>query len=63
MALEVNWICNIEVNSTWKVYLEVTWMGSVFGIRIMDIEVTGLEFIWTWALTLFLWVEFDLEIN
>ncbi len=39
MALEVNWICNIEVNSTWKVYLEVTWMGSVFGIRIMDIEV------------------------
>lgn len=39
MALEVNWICNIEVNSTWKVYLEVTWMGSVFGIQIMDIEV------------------------
>jgi hypothetical protein len=39
VALEVNWICNIEVNSTWKVYLEVTWMGSVFGIRIMDIEV------------------------
>ena len=39
MALEVNWICHIEVNSTWKVYLEVTWMGSVFGIRIMDIEV------------------------
>ena len=39
MALEVNWICNIEVNSIWKVYLEVTWMGSVFGIQIMDIEV------------------------
>ena len=39
MALEVNWIFHIEVNSTWKVYLEVTWMGSVFGIQIMDIEV------------------------
>ena len=31
MVLGVNLICNLAVNSIWKVYLEVNWMGTVFG--------------------------------